>query len=91
MSAALLVSSAFAATISQDTTTRGTIAAIVGNTEVNQGVYWSIINNAITNFLGSLQVDGQLFISSNSNLIGLTVELLGVLNSITNNGDISFD
>ncbi|RLV84369.1 Hyphally regulated cell wall protein 3, partial [Meyerozyma sp. JA9] len=91
LSAALSVSSAFAITISQNTVTRGTIAAIAGSTEVSQGVYWSIINNAITNFLGSLQVDGQLFISSNSNLIGLTVELLGVLNSITNNGDISFD
>ena len=88
--AALLLSSVYGQTITSDTITRGAVT-ISGDTEVQAGAYWSIINNAITNFVGSLKVDGQLFISSNSNLIALTVTLLGILNSIENNGDISFN
>ncbi|EDK37116.2 hypothetical protein PGUG_01214 [Meyerozyma guilliermondii ATCC 6260] len=91
IAAALSVTGALGITISQDTVTSGPLNAFVGLTKVDAGAYWSIVNNAVSSFLGSLQVDGKLFISSNTNLIGLTVELLGVLNSITNNGDISLD
>lgn len=89
--AALLAPSISALTIAQDTVSRGTLAAFVGTTTVNRDVYWSIIDNALSNFLGSLQVDGELFISSSNTFVGLTVQLLGVVKSITNNGNISLD
>ncbi|KAI5968159.1 hypothetical protein KGF57_000242 [Candida theae] len=72
---------------------RGSLSLNVGDITVHSGAYWSIINNAITAFVSSLTVqpNAGLFISSTSPLIALQVTLLGLLNSITNNGVISFN
>ncbi|KAI5954702.1 hypothetical protein KGF57_003917, partial [Candida theae] len=72
---------------------RGIISLDVGDITIHSGAYWSIINNAVSAFVSSLNVQSNagLYISSTSPLIGLQVTLLGLLNSITNNGVISFN
>ncbi|KAK6201727.1 Hyphally regulated cell wall protein N-terminal-domain-containing protein [Scheffersomyces amazonensis] len=77
--------------ITQDTVDYGTIDIGVGDIDINPNVYYSIINNAITAIVGSLNVGdgGGFYISSVSNLIGLDVTLTG--GNVFNNGTISFN
>ncbi|CAL1190767.1 unnamed protein product [Candida parapsilosis] len=79
--------------IATNTIDRGAISLNVGDITINSGAYWSIINNAISAFVSNLEVapEAGLYISSTSSLISLQVTLLGLLNSITNNGIISFN
>ena len=88
-----LVQGLLAVTITQDTVTSGTINLSVGSITVSSGAYWSIINNAVSAFVGDLTVQSNagFYISTTNPLIGLQVTLLGVLNSIQNNGVISFN
>ncbi|ODV76607.1 uncharacterized protein CANTADRAFT_38556, partial [Suhomyces tanzawaensis NRRL Y-17324] len=89
----LWVATAVATTITENTISRGTLNVDIGGITLNPGVYWSIINNALTTIAGSLNVSqgGGLYISSTSNLIGLTIALAGVINSIQNDGVIAFN
>ncbi|CCG25649.1 Iff5 GPI-anchored protein [Candida orthopsilosis Co 90-125] len=79
--------------ITSNTVDRGAVSFNVGDITVHSGAYWSIINNAVSAFVSSLNVQSNagLFISSTSPLLSLQVTLLGLLNSITNNGIISFN
>ncbi|CAN3484228.1 hypothetical protein DICA0_F10770 [Diutina catenulata] len=88
-----IIAIAVAQTVTQNTVTIGTINLSIGDITINPGVYWSIVNNALSAFTGSLNVGAgsAFYITSTSNLIALTVSLAGVLNSITNNGIISFN
>ena len=72
---------------------RSTINLDIGDITIHSGAYWSIINNAISAFVSSLDVqpNAGLYISSTSPLLSLQVTLLGLLNSITNNGIISLN
>nr|QCW05814.1 Iff01 [Candida metapsilosis] len=65
----------------------------VGDITIHSGASWSIINNAVTAFVSSLDVQSNagLYISSTSPLIALQVTMLGLLNSITNDGVISLN
>ncbi|EDK44380.1 hypothetical protein LELG_02559 [Lodderomyces elongisporus NRRL YB-4239] len=88
-----LVQGLNAITISLDRVTRGTINLSIGDITINSGAYWSIIDNAVSAFVGDLTVqsDAGFYISSTNPLLGLQVTLLGVLNSISNDGIIAFN
>ncbi|CAN3484213.1 cell wall protein Rbr3p [Diutina catenulata] len=79
--------------ISTDTVTRGTINLSLGSITIKPGVFWSIINNAVSIFTGNLSVGkgSGFYITSTSNLIALNVALAGIINSITNDGIIQFN
>ncbi|EMG49386.1 hypothetical protein G210_5853, partial [Candida maltosa Xu316] len=83
----------FALEISTNTVDRGTISLNVGDVTVDSGASWSIINNAVSAFVGSLDVQSNagLYITSTSPLIALQVTLTSLLNTITNDGTIVFD
>ncbi|ABN68738.2 hyphally regulated cell wall protein, partial [Scheffersomyces stipitis CBS 6054] len=88
-----LFSMAMAVTISQNTINRGFLNLDIGDITIEDGVYWSIIDNAISAMAGSLKV-GQgsgFYITSTSSLIASTVTLLSPLGSLENNGIISFN
>ncbi|EAZ63274.2 hyphally regulated cell wall protein, partial [Scheffersomyces stipitis CBS 6054] len=87
----LSASSALALEVTEDTTEVGTISLDVGDITVDAGVYYSIINNALSAIVGNLDVEGSFYITSTSDLIALTVTLDGVINSIVNNGLVSFN
>ena len=89
----LYISVVLGLNIATNTIDRGAISLNVGDITINSGAYWSIINNAISAFVSNLEVapEAGLYISSTSSLISLQVTLLGLLNSITNNGIISFN
>ncbi|KAK6198950.1 Hyphally-regulated cell wall protein, partial [Scheffersomyces amazonensis] len=80
----------FTAEVSQDTVDYGLIDFSIGATTIDPNVYWSIINNQVTDLNGNVQVDngGGLYVTSISNLIGLNVNLNG---NVLNNGTISFN
>jgi hypothetical protein len=79
--------------ITKDTVDSGLIDLSIGDIVITDNVYWSIINNAISSFTGTLQVGSGsgFYITSHNSLIALTVTLFGVLNSIENKGIISFN
>ncbi|KAK6453592.1 Hyphally regulated cell wall protein N-terminal-domain-containing protein, partial [Scheffersomyces xylosifermentans] len=81
-----------AITISENTVDRGFLDLGIGGVTVEDGVYWSIVDNAISAFVGDIDVGtgSGLYISSTSSLIALTVTLLNI-GSVTNNGIISFN
>ncbi|KAK6459804.1 Hyphally regulated cell wall protein N-terminal-domain-containing protein [Scheffersomyces xylosifermentans] len=82
----LSVVTVWAATITEDTIDRGTLNLGIGDTTIADGVYWSIVDNALTALAGS-----GFYISSTSNLIALTVTLASGIGSITNDGIIAFN
>jgi Hyphally regulated cell wall protein N-terminal. len=83
---------ALAQTITHNTVSRGLVNLGVGDTVISPGAYWSIINNAATVLAGGLNVGAGsgFYVSSNNNLIALSVTLLN-LGTITNNGIIAFN
>lgn len=83
---------ATAVVITEDTIYTGTISLSVGDITIDDGVFWSIWDNAISQFTGSLTVgkDSGFYISSDGS-VTLTVLLLGLINSIENKGVISFN
>nr|QCW05821.1 Iff51 [Candida metapsilosis] len=80
------------ADIYYDTVARGAYNFGAGPITVHSGATWSIVNNANSAFISSLHVeqDARFFVTSISPLISSTVTLLGVINSIVNDGLISF-
>ncbi|CAN3357061.1 hypothetical protein DICA2_C07514 [Diutina catenulata] len=88
-----LLAFSLAKVVTENTVTSGFIDLSIGSITISPGVYWSIINNALSVLTGSLTVgEGSgFYITSNSNLIALNVGLAGILNSITNDGIISFN
>ncbi|KAI5906186.1 Cell wall protein IFF6, partial [Candida parapsilosis] len=72
---------------------KGPINLSIGNIHIHTGGYWSIIDNTISALVGDLKVErgGGFFISTFNELIGLQVLLLGLLNSIENDGIIAFN
>jgi len=91
---AVTIASALASkTVSKDTVNSGAIDLSVGDITIEPNVYWSIWNNVASVFTGSLTVakDAAFYISSNNNVIALSVTLLGFLNTITNDGTIAFN
>ncbi|ODV78231.1 uncharacterized protein CANTADRAFT_84623, partial [Suhomyces tanzawaensis NRRL Y-17324] len=91
--ALMLLAIVYAVTITEDTIERGTINLDVGDLVVAPGVYYSIINNALTTIVGSLNVGAGsgFYVSSTTSLIGLTIALAGVINNIRNDGTIAFN
>ena len=79
--------------IYQNQVSRGTINLSIGAITIHSGAYWSIIDNAISALVGTLTVqqDAGFYITGLNPLLGLQVELLGVLNSIKNDGIVSFN
>ncbi|KHC44619.1 hypothetical protein W5O_02308, partial [Candida albicans Ca6] len=79
--------------IYQNQVSRGTIDLSIGAITIHSGAYWSIIDNAISALVGTLTVqqDAGFYITGLNPLLGLQVELLGVLNSIKNDGIVSFN
>ncbi|KHC28212.1 hypothetical protein MGQ_05707, partial [Candida albicans P76067] len=88
VSIALLTQIVFAIEITENKVDRGTVTLNLGDITIYPGAFWSIIDNAYTNFVGKLDVrDGAgLYISSTSHLLALQVSLTTLLHSITNNG-----
>lgn len=86
-----LISGVVARTITQDTVSRGTISLGLGDTIINDGVYWSIIDNVVTAFAGNVDVGtgSGLYITGLNPLLSLQVTLL--LGSLTNDGVIAFN
>ncbi|EMG48043.1 hypothetical protein G210_1465, partial [Candida maltosa Xu316] len=89
----LLLNTALALEISSNTVDRGTIALNVGDITIDSGASWSIINNAVSTLVGSLDVqpDAGFYITSTSPLIALQVTLTSLLSTINNDGTIVFD
>ncbi|KAI3403118.2 hypothetical protein KGF56_004007 [Candida oxycetoniae] len=87
------ISSILGLEITTNTIDRNTISLNVGDITIHSGAYWSIIDNAVAAFVSSITVETNagLYISSTSPIIGLQVTLLGLSNSIVNNGVISFN
>lgn len=88
-----LLGLAAAKDITEDTVSMGLVDLSIGGITIAPGVYWSIINNAMSVFTGDLRVgEGSgLYITSNLNVVALSVTLAGVVNSIINDGIISFN
>lgn len=78
-----------ALTISQNTTVQGSLSVAVGDVSINKGVYWSIINNALTAIIGSVYNNGSFYVTSISDLIGLTLSVTGT--NFQNAGTVSFN
>ncbi|KHC39948.1 hypothetical protein MGQ_02298, partial [Candida albicans P76067] len=89
----LLFNAINAIDIYQNQVSRGTINLSIGAITIHSGAYWSIIDNAISALVGTLTVqqDAGFYITGLNPLLGLQVELLGVLNSIKNDGIVSFN
>ncbi|ABN65247.2 hypothetical protein PICST_43205, partial [Scheffersomyces stipitis CBS 6054] len=85
------ISAVTAVTITQDTIDRGAISLGLGDTIIEDGVYWSIIDNVITAFAGNVDVGtgSGLYITGLNPLLALQVTLLS--GSLTNDGIISFN
>lgn len=77
--------------ITSDTITRGGFNTKWGTTHVAEGVFWSILDNDVTNFIGDLNVDGELYISAQEDFIGLQVNLGGINNEFIVNGQVVLD
>ncbi|EMG47705.1 hypothetical protein G210_1877, partial [Candida maltosa Xu316] len=88
-----LITSVFAYEVTENTIDRGAISLNVGDITIKSGAYWSIINNAISAFVGKLDVqeNGGLYISSTSPILALHVTLTSLLDTINNDGTIVFD
>ncbi|KAK6454749.1 hyphally regulated cell wall protein [Scheffersomyces xylosifermentans] len=89
----LLLGAVRAVTITENTVDRGLLSVGLNGVTVEDGVYWSIIDNFVTAFLGSVDVGtgSGLYISSSSSLLALTVTLLPALGDFKNDGIVSFD
>ncbi|EMG47096.1 hypothetical protein G210_2629, partial [Candida maltosa Xu316] len=79
--------------VTENRVDRGVISLNFGDITIHSGASWSIINNAISTFVGSLDVhsDAALYISSTSPLIALQIGLASLFNHIDNDGLIVFD
>ena len=64
-----------AADVTENTIDRGTISLGLGQTHIYPGVYWSIINNAVSSFTGSFNNEGGFYVSSDNPLLGLTTNI----------------
>ncbi|KAK6455689.1 hyphally regulated cell wall protein [Scheffersomyces xylosifermentans] len=89
--ALMSINGALSQEIKIDTVRDGLLSPNIGQLTVDKGVFYSIINNAITGFLGSLDIEGSFYITSSNDLLGLTIGLAGISNSILNNGVIVFN
>ena len=76
-----LIAQALAFDITSDTISRGKFNTKWGDTTIEEGAYWSIVDNDFSNFVGDLNVDGELYITSTSPSIGLNVNLGGIGNT----------
>ncbi|EMG47609.1 hypothetical protein G210_1984, partial [Candida maltosa Xu316] len=89
----LLISTVFALDVTSNRVDRGSISLNLGSITIHSGASWSIINNAVSAFVGSLDVQSGagLYITSTSPLIALQVTLTSLLSTINNDGTIVFD
>lgn len=78
-----------ALTISQNTVVQGALSVAVGDVTINHGVSWSIINNSVTAIVGSVYNYGGFYVTSNSDLLGLTLTVTGT--NFQNTGTVSFN
>ncbi|KAI5954284.1 hypothetical protein KGF54_002059 [Candida jiufengensis] len=64
-----------------------------GEVTIHSGAYWSVINNAVSNFAADIHVqpNAGLYISSFTPFISLKVEMTSLIRTITNDGIISFN
>lgn len=88
-STALLALAISAQTITENTVTKGNV---VFHKDVNvaEGVFWSIIDNYISKFVGDLNIDGEFYISENHGHRNLDISFLDSLHKIRNSGKIVF-
>ncbi|EAZ63217.2 hyphally regulated cell wall protein, partial [Scheffersomyces stipitis CBS 6054] len=86
-----LITSVMARTITTNTIDRGAISLGLGDTIIEDGVYWSIIDNLATAFAGNVDVGSGsgLYISGLNPLLSMSVTLLS--GSLTNDGIISLN
>ena len=89
----LLVNPVFGIDITEDKVDRGAIDLSAGDITIHSGASWSIINNALTSILGSVEVQEEagLYITLTSPLLALEVTLTSLIDSITNDGVIAFN
>ncbi|EGV66322.1 hypothetical protein CANTEDRAFT_112457, partial [Yamadazyma tenuis ATCC 10573] len=88
---ALCAVSTRAAEISLDRIDRDTVSLAIGDYKIDEGVYWSIIDNTLTSFTGGFENDGSFYITTDNRLIGLTVSIINLLKTISNSGDWAFN
>ncbi|KAK6875044.1 Hyphally regulated cell wall protein 3, partial [Candida tropicalis] len=93
LTAYLLVNPVFGIDITEDKVDRGAIDLSAGDITIHSGASWSIINNALTSILGSVEVQEEagLYITSTLPLLALEVTLTSLIDSITNDGVIAFN
>ena len=80
-------------TITHDKVSRGKVDLGVGNTVIEPGVYWSIINNAFTVLAGGLKVGAGsgFYVTGNNKVLTLSVTLLNTFSTIKNDGVIALN
>ncbi|PYD20212.1 hypothetical protein DND58_31095, partial [Pseudomonas syringae pv. pisi] len=66
--AAFYLSAVWALTITEDTVNVGAINVQIGSLTINPGVYYSIVNNALTTLGGSLDNQGGFYVTSANGL-----------------------
>lgn len=88
-----MVNPVFGIDITEDKVDRGAIDLSAGDITIHSGASWSIINNALTSILGSVEVQEEagLYITLTSPLLALEVTLTSLIDSITNDGVIAFN
>lgn len=89
----LLLSTAWSLDITVDRIDRGSITITNENINIHSGSFWSIINNAASNFVSNINVESgaALYVSSVSPDISLSTTILLDSYSLTNNGVISIN
>lgn len=85
----LLLSLVLGNDITKDTVTSGSVI-YVDSINISSGVFWSIINSFANAFVGSLNNNGEFYITGNSGT-SLSVGFLNLLSSTTNTGLIVFN
>lgn len=81
----------FSRIITENTVEYNRLSLVAGHTEIGRGVYWSIVDNILNGFAGTLENRGDFYISSSSPNIGLQVEMVSGLGSIINHGLMSIN
>lgn len=85
---AFYLSATWALTITENTVNVGALNIKIGSLTINPGVYYSIVNNALTTLGGSLDNQGEFYVTSAN---GLAASVSIVSGTIKNSGDLAFN
>ncbi|KAL6017172.1 hypothetical protein ACNR9Z_003391 [Candidozyma auris] len=88
LSVAYYLTTAWAVTISENTVVKSPVSLDIGELNINEGVYYSIVDNALTALGGNLNNKGGFYVTSEN---GLAASVTAVSGTIINSGDLAFN